>query len=32
MGPKDRNRLRDAADRVTRFSEELDSVRERAAV
>lgn len=32
MGPKDRNRLRDAADRVARFSEELDSVRERAAV
>lgn len=32
MGPKDRNRLRDAADRVARFSEELDSVRERATV
>ncbi|MGQ3675662.1 zinc transporter ZntB [Xanthobacter sp. TB0139] len=32
LGPKDRNRLRDAADRVTRFAEELDSVRERAAV
>ncbi|MFG1402754.1 zinc transporter ZntB [Xanthobacter sediminis] len=32
LGPKDRNRLRDAADRVTRFTEELDSVRERAAV
>jgi len=32
MGPKDRNRIRDAADRVTRFTEELDSVRERAAV
>ncbi len=32
MGPKDRNRLRDAADRVARFTEELDSVRERAAV
>lgn len=32
MGPKDRNRLRDAADRVARFAEELDSVRERAAV
>ncbi|MEP9353947.1 zinc transporter ZntB [Xanthobacter sp. KR7-65] len=32
MGPKDRNRLRDAADRVARLSEELDSVRERAAV
>jgi zinc transporter len=32
LGPKDRNRLRDAADRVARFSEELDSVRERAAV
>ncbi|WP_244644518.1 zinc transporter ZntB [Azorhizobium oxalatiphilum] len=29
IGPKDRNRLRDAADRVSRFSEELDSVRER---
>ncbi len=32
LGPKDRNRIRDAADRVTRFTEELDSVRERAAV
>lgn len=32
MGPKDRNRLRDAADRVARFSEELDSVRERAGI
>jgi len=32
LGPKDRNRLRDAADRVTRFAEELDSVRDRAAV
>ncbi|MFG1348584.1 zinc transporter ZntB [Xanthobacter autotrophicus] len=32
MGPKDRNRLRDAADRVTRFAEELDSVRERAGI
>ncbi|MFS8038850.1 zinc transporter ZntB [Xanthobacter sp. AM11] len=32
MGPKDRNRLRDAADRVARFAEELDSVRERATV
>ncbi len=32
LGPRDRNRLRDAADRVTRFAEELDSVRERAAV
>ncbi|WP_035713522.1 zinc transporter ZntB [Azorhizobium doebereinerae] len=29
IGPKDRNRLRDAADRVSRFSEELDTVRER---
>lgn len=29
---RDRNRLREAADRVTRFTEELDSVRERAAV
>ncbi|MGU3493122.1 zinc transporter ZntB [Xanthobacteraceae bacterium A53D] len=29
IGPRDRNRLRDAADRVARFSEELDSVRER---
>jgi len=32
LRPQDRNRLRDAADRVTRFTEELDSVRERAAV
>lgn len=32
LGPKDRNRLRDAADRVTRFTEELDSVRERATI
>lgn len=32
LGPKDRNRLRDAADRVARFTEELDSVRERAAL
>ncbi|OYX12434.1 MAG: zinc transporter ZntB [Rhizobiales bacterium 32-66-8] len=32
IGPKDRNRLRDAADRVARFTEELDSVRERAAL
>ncbi|WP_029354195.1 zinc transporter ZntB [Bosea sp. 117] len=29
---RDRNRLREAADRVTRFAEELDSVRDRAAV
>lgn len=29
---RDRHRLREAADRVTRFAEELDSVRERAAV
>lgn len=29
IGPKDRNRLRDAADRIARFAEELDSVRER---
>ena len=32
LGPKDRNRLRDAADRVTRFTEELEGVRERAAL
>lgn len=32
IGPKDRNRLRDAADRVTRFTEELDSIRERASL
>lgn len=32
LSPRDRNRLREAADRVTRFAEELDSVRDRAAV
>ncbi|TCT02988.1 zinc transporter ZntB [Aquabacter spiritensis] len=32
LGPKDRTRLRDAADRVARFTEELDSIRERAAL
>ncbi|MDR6952751.1 zinc transporter [Ancylobacter sp. 3268] len=32
MTVRDRNRLREAGDRVTRFAEELDSVRERAAV
>ncbi|OYY07485.1 MAG: zinc transporter ZntB [Rhizobiales bacterium 35-68-8] len=32
LGPKDRTRIRDAADRVARFTEELDSIRERAAL
>ncbi len=32
LGPKDRTRLRDAADRVARFTEELDSIRERASL
>ncbi|MFK8252275.1 zinc transporter ZntB [Ancylobacter terrae] len=32
LGQRDRHRLREAADRVSRFAEELDSVRERAAV
>ena len=32
LSPRDRNRLREAGDRVTRFAEELDSVRDRAAV
>ena len=32
LSARDRNRLREAADRVTRFAEELDSVRDRAAV
>ena len=32
MTARDRNRLREAGDRVTRFAEELDSVRDRAAV
>ncbi|MCS0501047.1 zinc transporter ZntB [Ancylobacter mangrovi] len=32
LSQRDRNRLREAADRVTRFAEELDSVRDRAAV
>ncbi|MFG1424737.1 zinc transporter ZntB [Roseixanthobacter glucoisosaccharinicivorans] len=32
IGPKDRNRLRDAGDRVARFTEELDSIRERASL
>lgn len=32
LGPKDRTRIRDAADRVARFTEELDSIRERASL
>lgn len=32
LADRDRHRLREAADRVTRFAEELDSVRDRAAV
>lgn len=32
LSARDRNRLREAADRVTRFAEELDSVRDRSAV
>nr|WP_246519848.1 zinc transporter ZntB [Ancylobacter lacus] len=32
LAARDRHRLREAADRVTRFAEELDSVRDRAAV
>lgn len=32
LAERDRHRLREAADRVTRFAEELDSVRDRAAV
>ncbi len=32
LGPKDRTRIRDAPDRVARFTEELDSIRERASL
>nr|WP_281502897.1 zinc transporter ZntB [Ancylobacter crimeensis] len=32
LASRDRHRLREAADRVTRFAEELDSIRDRAAV
>ncbi|MEP9378788.1 zinc transporter ZntB [Aquabacter sp. CN5-332] len=32
LGPKDRTRIRDASDRVARFTEELDSIRERASL